>query len=164
MCEFALQYYSESVPIYSWLVKMYSKLGLASLVTELSESIPEMDNQNFERLGATRFSVYTDYGMGQNLEELIRKYKQFYNDKIQENKNQICESFVHCRFDNIRPLMQKNEKLTSSGFQHGIDLAYTVLQIHKYETETVQMHQIFNKQFEHIDTICDADSAYEAKT
>lgn len=60
--------------------------------------------------------------------------------------------------------MQKNEKLTSSGFQHGIDLAYTVLQIHKYETETVQMHQIFNKQFEHIDTICDADSAYEAKT
>ena len=82
MCEFALAYFPESIPIYSWLIKMYSKLGLASLVTELSESIPEMDNQNFERLGATRFSVYTDYGMGQNLEELIRKYKQFYNDKI----------------------------------------------------------------------------------
>ena len=25
------------------------------------------------------------------------------------------------------------------------------------------MHQVFNKQFEHIDTICDADSAYETK-
>ena len=44
MCEFALQYYPESVPIYSWLIKMYSKLGLSSLVTELSESIPELDN------------------------------------------------------------------------------------------------------------------------
>ena len=40
MCEFALQYYPESVPIYSWLIKMYSKLGLASLVTELSEQMP----------------------------------------------------------------------------------------------------------------------------
>ena len=26
------------------------------------------------------------------------------------------------------------------------------------------MHQIFNKQLEHIDAICDADSAYETKT
>ena len=25
------------------------------------------------------------------------------------------------------------------------------------------MHQVFNKQFEHIDTICDADSAYETR-
>ena len=40
MCEFALAYFPESVPIYSWLIKMYSKLGLASLVTELSEQMP----------------------------------------------------------------------------------------------------------------------------
>lgn len=25
------------------------------------------------------------------------------------------------------------------------------------------MHQVFNKQFDHIDTICDADSAFETK-
>lgn len=40
MCEFALAYFPESIPIYSWLIKMYSKLGLASLVTELSEQMP----------------------------------------------------------------------------------------------------------------------------
>ena len=36
MCEFALPYFPESTPIYSWLIKMYSKLGLTSLVTNLS--------------------------------------------------------------------------------------------------------------------------------
>ena len=40
MCEFAVHYLPESVPIYSMLIKMYSKLGLTSLVTELSERFP----------------------------------------------------------------------------------------------------------------------------
>ena len=44
MCEFALQYYPESIPIYAWLIKIYGKLGLTSLVTELCENIPELDN------------------------------------------------------------------------------------------------------------------------
>jgi len=63
MCEFALPYFPESIPIYSWLIKMYSKLGLASLVTDLSERFTSIQEQNFERLGAARFSVYADYGM-----------------------------------------------------------------------------------------------------
>ena len=54
-------------------------------------------------------------------------------------------SFLRCEFDNIRPLMQKNEKLTSSGFQHGISLAHTILQIHKFETNPRKMHDVFNK-------------------
>ena len=42
MCEFALQYYSKSVPIYSWLIKMYSKLGLTPQGTALNENILEL--------------------------------------------------------------------------------------------------------------------------
>lgn len=167
MCEFALQYLPESVPIYSMLIKMYAKLGLASLVTDLSERFPapqtpEQD-QNFERLGAYRFSVYTDFGRGQNLEDLIRLYKDFYNDRINENKNNIVTSFLHRDFDKIKPLMKKNEKLSSAGFQHAISLAHTVLQVHQYENNGYKMHQVFNKQFDHIDTICDADTAYETR-
>ena len=48
-------------------------------------------------------------------------------------------------FEKINPIMKKNEKLTSSGFQHGISLAKTVLQIHSFETQPVKMHQVFNK-------------------
>ena len=36
MCQFALQYFPESIPLYMWLLKMYAKLGLSSLVTDLS--------------------------------------------------------------------------------------------------------------------------------
>lgn len=37
MCEFALQYFPKSIPIHAMLIKMYSKLGFASLVGGLSE-------------------------------------------------------------------------------------------------------------------------------
>ena len=42
MCEYALPYYPESIPIYNWLLKIYAKLGLVSLVTDLSERFPLM--------------------------------------------------------------------------------------------------------------------------
>jgi len=131
MCEFALPYFPDSIPLYSTLIKVYAKLGLASLVTELSERFPTpMAGQydtNFERLGAYRFSVYTDYGMESDLEQLIQQYKDFYRDKINENKNNIVTSFLHRDFEKVNPLMKKNELLTSSGFQHAISLAQTVL-------------------------------------
>ena len=41
MCEYALQYYPDSVPIYNWLIKIYTKLGLVSLVSDLAERFPE---------------------------------------------------------------------------------------------------------------------------
>ena len=116
MCEFALPYFPDSLPIHTWLVKMYSKLGLASLVTELSEKMPVIEEENFERLGAARFSVYTDFGFGQNLEDLIAEYRSFYKDKINDNKNNIVTSFLNRDFDKIHPLMKKNEKLSSAGF------------------------------------------------
>ena len=50
-----------------------------------------------------------------------------------------------------------------AGFQHAISLAHTILQVHKFETSPNKMHQVFNKQFDHIDQICDADTAYETK-
>ena len=71
MLEHALQYYPESVRICSWLLKIYSKLGLASLVTDLVDKFPFVNDLNQERLGAARFSVYSDYGMNDALDELI---------------------------------------------------------------------------------------------
>ena len=38
MLEFALQYFPQSISIYAWLVKMYAKLGMGSVVTDVSES------------------------------------------------------------------------------------------------------------------------------
>ena len=65
--------------------------------------------------------------MNAQLESLITEYKDFYREKIHENKNQIVTSFVTKDFEKIHPLIKKNEKLTSSGFQHAISIAYTIL-------------------------------------
>ena len=105
MLEHSLQYYPESVRVCSWLLKVYSKLGLASLVTDLVEKFPYINDLNFERLGASRFSVYADYGMNDSLEELIQEYKDFYRDKINDNKNTIVTAFLHRDFENIQPTM-----------------------------------------------------------
>ena len=120
MLEHSLQYYPESVRICSWLLKIYSKLGLASLVTDLVEKFPYINDLNFERLGAARFSVYADFGMNEALEELIQEYKDFYRDKINENKNAIVTGFLERDFENIWSLMQDNEKKAGEGFHHTI--------------------------------------------
>ena len=66
---------------------MYAKLGLASLVKDICERFPELsDDQNYERLGAFQYSVYTDFGMEPDLEELISTYRDFYSDSIKKNK------------------------------------------------------------------------------
>ena len=67
MCEYALPYFPDSIPLYAMLIKLYSKLGCASLVTNLCKNFPmpisgQMDI-NFERLGAYRYSVYSDFGL-----------------------------------------------------------------------------------------------------
>lgn len=49
--------------------------------------------------------------MKTDLEKLIVEYKDYYRDKINENKNNIVTDFVSRDFDDIHPLMKKNETL-----------------------------------------------------
>ena len=64
MAEHGIQYFPESTRIRSWMIKVYSKLGLVSKVTNIAKQIQvDPDEKNFERLGAARLSVYTDFGM-----------------------------------------------------------------------------------------------------
>ena len=75
------------------------------------------------------------------------------------------ESFLKAdgkEFNNIQPMMDKNEKLEHSGFHYAMNLSDTILQMHKVETNTTKMHNIFNTQFKStIDTICESDKPQE---
>ena len=70
-------------------------------MTDLVEKFPYVNDLNTERLGAARFSVYSDFGMNDALDELISQYKDFYRDKINENKNTIVHSFLQRDFEKI---------------------------------------------------------------
>ena len=128
MCQFALQYFPESIPLYMWLLKMYAKLGLSSLVTDLSLRLPSsmQEDANYQRLGAQRFSVYTDFGAGNYLDELNTQYKDYFKDRIMLNMNNIVNYYEMKDFEEVHPLMTKNEILGQSGLQHAVGLAYTL--------------------------------------
>ena len=56
--------------------------------------------------------------------------------------------------------MQDNEEKVKDGFQHTVLLVATYLKSQKAVTQPGQIHQIFNKHFEHIDDIVDNDVSY----
>ncbi len=73
----------------AWILKLYSKLGLTSLVTDVSKSIQRVDQGDYEKLGCIRFSHYSDYGADKELEQVCRQYKKYYDLNFNENKNRI---------------------------------------------------------------------------
>ena len=117
MLEHAVHYYPTSVRVRSWQIKMYSKLGLATKITNISKMLYlAPDEKNFERLGAARLSVYTDYGMSDQLGALITDFEEHYRDGVNANKNRIVTAFAERDFEAVNPLMEKNDKLQRSGF------------------------------------------------
>jgi len=49
-------------------MKIYAKLGLTTLLTDLSKSIQKVDQSDYEKLGCIRFSHYSEYGVDKELE------------------------------------------------------------------------------------------------
>ena len=44
MAEYGMTYFPDSIPLRHWLLKMYAKLGLVSLVNEICENFPELND------------------------------------------------------------------------------------------------------------------------
>ena len=63
---------------------MYAKLGLTSLVKDICENFSpdELNEQDKERLGAFQYSVFTDFGMENDLDQLITDYRDWFSDTI----------------------------------------------------------------------------------
>jgi hypothetical protein len=85
--EHALAYFPTSDRIKSWLIKVYSKLGMVSIVRQLIGNFPYLDELNQQRLGACKYSLFTDFGYDQPLMDLVHQYQDFFKDKVNENKN-----------------------------------------------------------------------------
>ena len=117
MLEHAAQYYPQSPRVRSWQIKLYSKLGLATKITDISRMMYfDKDDKNFERLGAARLSIYADFGMSEQLDALIVEFQNHYKDTVHDHKNSIVDAFTNRDFEVINPLMQKIKKIQDSGF------------------------------------------------
>lgn len=67
--------------------------------------------------------MFSDFGYDNEISDIIGHFKNFYKDKINENKNQIVTSFLKKNFEVIHVLQSKNEDLNKSGFYATIGLA-----------------------------------------
>ena len=62
MCEHGLNYYPESVPMYSWLTKLYGKLGLVKIINAMSQKFPTAPQAIFSGLSLSKNPSAGDYG------------------------------------------------------------------------------------------------------
>jgi hypothetical protein len=119
LLEFGLTKSPQNKTFHAWQVKIYSKLGLTSLVTEVSQKIakPELGGGQgtgvqgspaaieYEKVGCIRYSHYTDFMADRELEGLCRQYKKHFESNNNDGKNKIVECFKRKDFDPIPEIM-----------------------------------------------------------
>lgn len=68
LADFALSKFPGNKTFQYWLLKCYDKLGLTSLLTEISKNIKGLTEKDYEHLGCIRFSHYCEFGFEKELE------------------------------------------------------------------------------------------------
>jgi hypothetical protein len=113
MLEHALQYYPESMRIQNKLIKIYTKLGLPSLVNQRAKGITPRPNtdvntakKDYQRLSASRFSVASSFGKPGQLEELATDGHTLFSNRLIEYKNTIVNAYHSRDFEKIYPSVQ----------------------------------------------------------
>jgi len=95
------------------LIKIYTKLGLPSLVNQRAKGItprPDPDvntaKKDYQRLSASRFSVASSFGKPGQLEELVTDGHTLFSNRLIEYKNTIVNSYHSRDFEKIYPCVQ----------------------------------------------------------
>jgi len=89
----------------AWLLKIYDKLGLVSIVNDLSKSIQQVHDTSSDALSCIRFSHFCDFGFMGELEQVCRQHKRYYDLHFNENKNRVVSAFVNRDFEIISDLI-----------------------------------------------------------
>eukprot|EP00347_Sterkiella_histriomuscorum_P000542 403375452 len=156
--EYALKRSPYNKTFTAWLMKLYSKLGLTSIVSDLTKSIQKVDQSDYEKLGCIRFSHYSEYGVDKDLEQVCKQYKRHYELNFNENKNRVVQCFQQREFDKINEIMTKNDSLNQSYFMVCSEIGLIYLNIFRNANNSQNLHNIFNRQFGPINEVCDEDN------
>ena len=146
----------------AWLLKLYSKLGMTSLVSELAKSISKVEHQNdYEKIGCIRFAQYTEFGADKELDQVCRQYKKHYELNFNENKNRVVQCFVQRDFDKINDIMTKNDTLKQSYFNVCCDIGLAYAAVYRHATNATNLHHVFNRGFQAVTDVCDEDTIFD---
>lgn len=158
LLEYALKRSPQNKTFNGWLLKLYGKLGLTSLVSEVSKVMSKVDEKDYEKLGCIRYSHYSDYCEDKELELVCKQYKKYYDLHSNENKNKVVKCFKERDFEKINDIMTKNETMKSSYFMMCSDMGLIYLSIFRNATNSNNLHFMFNKKFQMVKDLCDEDN------
>jgi hypothetical protein len=116
LLDFALQKSPQNKTFLFWQTKLYSKLGLSSLVTDLCAKLSKdmlPGTPELEKVGAIRYSHYTEFLCDRDLDMLCRQYKRHFEANNNDGKNKIVESFRKREFEKIGEMMQQSSGNTN---------------------------------------------------
>jgi hypothetical protein len=124
LLEFGLSKNPKNKTFLAWQVKIYSKLGMTSLVTEICNKIakPEQGTGQgtgvpgspaaleFEKVGCIRYSHYTDFMADRDLDLLCRQYKKHFESGQNDGREKIVHCFKRKEFEKIPEIMGTNSQ------------------------------------------------------
>lgn len=136
----------------AWQTKIYSKLGCASLVTELCGRLgkPEMGQEEYEKVGCIRYSHYTEFLCDRDLDMLCRQYKRHFEVNSNDGKNRLVECFKRREFEKIADLMQSNSQGANKVgmFNQAVELSQVHLNMQRNAGNLQGLFGIFSKYFQ----------------
>lgn len=110
LLDYALQKSPGNKTFLFWQTKLYSKLGMTSLVNDLCGKLSKdmvPGSSEFEKVGVIRYSHYSEFLCDRELDMLCRQYKRHFETNSNDGKNKIVEAFKRREFDKIGEMMQQ---------------------------------------------------------
>ncbi len=88
-----------------WLMKILAKLGLASRFTGVAQNVKGYEDEDFEKLGALKYSHFQAYGTERELENTCQRYEKYYSEASIKNKSELVNGFKNRDFEELNGLL-----------------------------------------------------------
>lgn len=106
------------------------------------------------------FSHFSDFGHTNDLENVCKQFKSYFDRNYNENKNKVVSCYKNREFDVINDILNKNESMKSSFFMQCTQLTLTFISFVRFGSNPHVIQGIFQKEYSQISSVCDDDISY----
>jgi len=139
------------------LLKAYDKLGLTSKFTGVSSNVKGLEDEQFVKFGALKYSHYQEYGTNKELDLTCQRYEKYFSEAQAKNKSELVNGFKNREFQGLNDLITKNDRLEKSFFLNVVKMSKLHMDINFTSTNLPAVQKLINKQATFLNQIADDD-------
>ena len=87
------------------LLKAYDKLGLTSKFTGVSSNVKGLEDDEFVKFGALKYSHYQEYGVSKELDLTCQRYEKYFSEAQAKNKSDLVNGFKNKEFEGLNEII-----------------------------------------------------------